>query len=95
VKRKETFLLASLLYLAMCEITVYIGLGIVTVCYKHIYFYVFLIAKLMDTNLTLKADIALSFMAELCCFCVGCFFLNLSRKFSVTTEDSRGFSQPL
>jgi hypothetical protein len=30
--------------------TILIGLGVVTFCYKYIYFYVFLIAKLMDTN---------------------------------------------
>jgi len=37
--------------MAMCGITVLIGLGIVTFCCKHVvYFYVFLIAKLMDTN---------------------------------------------
>jgi hypothetical protein len=48
--RKETLLRTSLLYMAMCEVNVHIGLGIVTFCYKHIYFYVFLIAKLMDAN---------------------------------------------
>jgi len=81
----------------MCEITVHIGLGIVTSCYKHIYFRVFLIAKLMDANFyTLKDDIAPSFMVRNSVLLLrGLFFLNLSRKFFVTTEDSRGFSQPL